>query len=376
MHSLEVFNVGNGDSALVTLENGRMMMVDFCDTLACADEDDPRIHLSKRLKEILSANKRDYFDVFAITHLDRDHICGATEFFYLEHAAKYQSKDRIKIKTLWVPAGVLFESDLGDEAKILQAEARYRLKNGKGIRVFSRPDALKQWCADNGVDFEAARNLMTDAGRTAPEFSLANDDMECFIHSPLARRLNENGVSYIVDRNPNCLVFQARFQVSSDITDVLFTGDMTADGWAEIVAATKEHDNDARLAWDLHLIAHHCSYKSIGPDKGTDETTPSSEVSWLFDQANNRGYIVSSSEPIPDKGSEADKDDQPPHREAANYYKRVASNISGKFLVTMQEPTAANPKPLVFEITRSGIRRPTLQTVSTAVASAPVGRAG
>src|SRR5690606_30023569 len=120
---------------------------------------------------------------------------------------------RIKINTLWVPAGVLFESDLGDEAKVLQTEARYRLKQGSGIRVFSRPEALKQWCSDNGVDFESRRSLMTDAGRTAPEFTLASDDMECFIHSPLARRLDLNGVSYVIDRNPNCLVFQARFQV-------------------------------------------------------------------------------------------------------------------------------------------------------------------
>ncbi len=376
MHKLEVFNVGNGDSALVTLENGRMMMVDFCDTVACESDDDPRIHLSKRLKEILAAKRRDYFDVLAITHLDRDHICGASAFFHLEHKKEFQGEGRIKIKTLWVPAGVLFESELKEEAKILQAEARYRLKRGSGIRVFSRPDALKKWCEDNGVNFESARNLMTDAGRTAPEFSLANDEMECFIHSPLARRLNENGVSYVVDRNPNCLVFQARFQVSSDITDVLFTGDMTADGWAEIVAATKEHDNQARLAWDLHLIAHHCSYKSVGPEKGKDETTPTADVSWLFDQANNRGYIVSSSEPIPDKGTEADKDDQPPHREAANYYKRIASNIGGKFLVTMEEPTVANPKPLVFEITRSGVKQVTLASVASSVGSAPVGRAG
>lgn len=376
MHRLEVFNVGNGDSALVTLDNGRMMMVDFCDTLACEDDNDPRIHLSKRLKEILAAKKRDHFDVFAITHLDRDHICGATEFFHLQHAAKYQGSDRIKINTLWVPAGVLFESDLGDEAKILQVEARYRLKQGTGIRVFSRPDALKKWCADNGVDFEARRHLMTDAGRAAPEFTLASDAMECFIHSPLARRLNENGVSYLVDRNPNCLVFQARFQVSGQITDVMFTGDMTAEGWAEIVNASKEHSNDERLGWDLHAIAHHCSYKSIGPDKGKDETAPTAEVRWLFEQGRYRGFIVSSSEPIPEKGTDADKDDQPPHREAANYYKRVASDISGKFLVTMEEPTVANPKPLVFEISRNGIRRQTQQSVTSAVATTPVGRAG
>src|SRR5690606_25842963 len=177
---------------------------------------------------------------------------------------------------------------------------------------------------------------------------------------PLARRLDLNGVSYVIDRNPNCLVFQARFQVSGQLTDVMFTGDMTADGWAEIVAATKEHNNEGRLGWDIHAIAHHCSYKSVGPEKGTDESTPAAYVSWRVAQGRTRGYLVSSSEPIPSKGSAADKVDQPPHREAANYYKRVASNISGKFLVTMEEPTIVNPKPLVFEITRAGVKKVTL----------------
>ncbi|HWA21908.1 MAG TPA: hypothetical protein VG735_05890 [Caulobacterales bacterium] len=377
MHKIEVFNVGNGDSALVTLDNGRMLMVDFCDTVAAEDADDPRIHLSKRMREILAAKNRNDVDVFAITHLDRDHIAGATDFFHLDHAAKYQGAGRIKIKTLWVPAGVLVEGDLGEEAKIVQAEARYRLRAGKGIRVFSRPEALRQWCADNGIDFEARRSLMTDAGRCAPEFSLVNDEMEAFIHSPLARRLNAaGGESVVIDRNPNCLVFQARFSVSGAITDVMFTGDMTAEGWADIVAATKEHGKEDRLAWDLHAIGHHCSYKSIGPDKGDDETAPTAEVSWLFDQGRNRGYVVSSSEPIPVKGSVEDKDDQPPHRQAAAYYKRVASDISGKFLVTMEHPTHVKPKPMIFEITRAGVKMATLASVSSSVASTPVGRAG
>lgn len=374
MHTIEIYNVGNGNSALVTLENERMLLVDFCDRVSAEDTDDPKIDLGEHLRDKLASMNRDSIDVFAVTHLDEDHICGSSDFFHLEHSKRYQGPGRIKATTLWVPAGVLFEQDLGEEASLMQAEARHRLRQGIGIRVFSRPEALRDWCDANGVDFDARQHLMTDAGRCAPEFSLGSDEMEAFFHSPLARRI-DGSAGGLIDRNQDCLVFQARFEVTGAITDVLFTGDMTAAGWESIVAATKEHTNEARLQWDLYNAPHHCSYKSVGEEKGIDETTPTIDVKWLLEeQGNDFAYIVSSSEPIPLKGSDEDKDDQPPHRQAAAYYKRVVGGQ--KFLVTMEEPSVHKPKPIVFEIRRSGLKRITAASVAATVSSTPVGRAG
>ncbi len=377
MHKIEIFNVGNGNSALITLENDRVMIVDFCDRVCADDVDNPKIDLGEHLKEAFRAKRRTEVDVFAITHLDEDHICGATEFFHLDHAWKYQGEGRIRIKTLWVPAGVLFEGDLGEEAKILQNEARFRLKAGYGIRVFSRPEALRSWCGVNGVDFSAVQHLMTDAGRCAPGFTLANDGMEAFVHSPLARRIDGTSTGTLIDRNQDCLVFQARFVVNDAATDVLFTGDMTADGWTLIAEATREHRNDGRLEWDLYNAPHHCSYKSVGHDRGRTMTEPTDDVRWILeDLGRARGYIVSSSEPIPLPGTEADKSDQPPHREAAAYYRQVADKASGRFLVTMEEPTVVKPKPLVFEIHWGGLKRITVASFGSTMGSTPVGRAG
>jgi hypothetical protein len=55
-------------------------------------------------------------------------------FFYLEHASKYQDADRIKIRELWVPAAAIIEDGCKDEDRIIRAEARHRLRSGKGIR--------------------------------------------------------------------------------------------------------------------------------------------------------------------------------------------------------------------------------------------------
>lgn len=377
MHTIELFNVGNGDTSLITLANDRLMLVDFCDRRAAEDDDDPRIHLSKRLREILKEKKRSSFDVVAFTHIDLDHIAGSTSFFYLEHAAEYQSSDRIKIDVMWVPAGAILEEGLKDEARIIRQEARHRLRKGKGIRVFSRPDALKAWLEGEGLTLKDREGCITDAGKLAPEFSLANDGAEFFIHAPLARRMNDTNDGKIIDRNQDCLVFQTTFTVEGESTRVLFTGDMTHMGWADIVAATKEHKREERLNWDLYNVAHHCSYGGIGPDKGKDKTAPTDEVKWLLeDQGQGGGYIVSSSNPTPAAGSEEDKNDQPPHRQAANYYKDVAVGHGGKFLVTMETPSTKAPEPIVFEIVKRGLRRRTLLSAPAVITSQTLPRAG
>ena len=67
--------------------------------------------------------------------------------------------------------------------------------------------------------------------------------------------------------------------------------------------------------------------------KATKKTTPVSDVKWLFEQGQEKAILVSTSDPIP-----ATNTTQPPHRQAANYYKDVAKDIEGEFKVTMEHP--------------------------------------
>jgi hypothetical protein len=75
--------------------------------------------------------------------LDDDHCCGSGDFFWLEHALKYQGEDRIKIRELWVPAAAILEDGLDDSARIIRQEARYRLKKGSGIPRPSGPELTR-----------------------------------------------------------------------------------------------------------------------------------------------------------------------------------------------------------------------------------------
>lgn len=352
MPDLTFYPLGNADCCLIKLANSKRVLFDYANTRDPNDPGDKRCNLPKELREDLDSIDRDYYDVVAFTHLDEDHYKGATEFFWLRHKPQYQGSDRIKIDTLWVPAAVIVDDDLDkEEAKVIQAEARYRFKQKDGIRVFSRPARLKEWCDREGISLDERRHLITDAGQLAPELNLNDDGVEFFVHSPFAKRLDADTV---VDRNGCSIVMQATFEVGGVQTKALLMGDSTHEPLSEIVDITRYHRREERLEWDNVKLPHHCSYLSLGPDKGENKTVPTDQVKWLYEEQQlENAIIVSTSKPIPSKGSTEDKDSNPPHRQAANYYKGVLDDPADQFKVTMEHPTVSSPKPLVIEIDES-----------------------
>jgi len=352
MHKITLFPLGNADCCRIDLECGKKILFDFADSRDPEDEDDLRCDLPKELREDLEESNRDYFDVVAFSHLDKDHFNGATEFFFLQHAKKYQSDDRIKMNVMWVPAALITEQGPeDDEARILQKEARHRFRERKGIRVFSRPERLRQWCKKNDINLDDRLHLITDAGEVAPEFTLSADKVEFFVHSPFAVRQDENTVE---NRNEDSLVMHVTFEIDGVLTKALLLADSTHEALSEIVDITRSKGNDHRLEWDIAKLPHHCSYLSIGPEKGKSKTKAVEQVDWLYKEQGQSGAIaVSTSNPIPEAGTDEDKDDQPPHRQAAEYYKDVVADLNGQFVVTMEHPTPNAPKPLVIEIGRT-----------------------
>src|SRR5262249_4198582 len=133
------------------------------------------------------------------------------------------------------------------------------------------------------------------------------------------------------------------------------------------------------LLWDIFKVPHHCSYTAIGPEKGNDVTTPTDEVKWLCEtQGRERSIMMSTSWSIPFKGSKEDEDPQPPHRQAANYYRAVAELKDPQSKVTMDLPSKSKPKPSTIEITDRGAQLLIVSAVAAgavSVAATPV-RAG
>lgn len=347
MHKLSFFPLGNADCIRIDLANGRQILFDYAAMRNPDDPHDRRIDLAAELRRDLEERNRDYYDVAAYTHLDSDHTKGSSKFFFFDHAKKYQGEGRVKIEELWVPAAAIIEDGADDEARVIRDEARHRLREGYGVRVFSRPERLEAWLKEQGLTLDSRRHLITDAGRIVPGFTRDRDGVEFFAHWPLAVRMNE---CEVVDRNANGLVLHATFVAGGHETKVLFTADITWKEIADIVRVTRRKGNEARLEWDVIDIPHHCSYLAIGPEKGEDVTEPAPEVQWLYEQGRVGGKLVSASDPIPAKDT-----DQPPHRQAAKYYEgRAKAIIGGEFIVTMQYPKISAPEVLVIKIDGRG----------------------
>jgi hypothetical protein len=360
--------LGNADCTRIDLADGRKILLDYADMRNANDPWDARIYLPNELRADLRAAKRDYYDTVCFTHLDNDHCCGAHDFFWWDHATKYQGEGRIKIKTLWVPAGAVLEEGCDDAARVIRQEARHRLREGYGIRVFSRPGHLKQWLEDNGLSLESRAHVIVDAGKLVPDYSINGPEaVEFFVHSPFAWRINENEV---IDRNNDSIVFQATFMEGGQHTRALFMSDIDYDAIDLIAKTSKKHNNEHRLEWDIFKVPHHSSYTAIGPEKGQDETKPTDEVKWLCEtQGQERHIMMSTSWSIPLKGSKEDDDVQPPHRQAANYYKRVAEAKDGQYKVTMDLPNKAKPKPSVIKISAFGAELVLIATSTAGVAA-------
>ena len=201
---IQNFTLGNADTLRLDLADDRKVLVDFAAMRNGDDDDDKRCDLPTELRADLDKAGRDYFDAVCITHLDQDHCKGFGDFFWLEHAAKYQDGNRIKITELWVPAAAILEDNLKDDARIIRSEARHQLREGKGIRVFSFPERLKQWMDKEGIDFESRKHLIVDAGQTVPGYSKGGPERaEFFVHCPFAWRQDEKTV---IARNEDSIV--------------------------------------------------------------------------------------------------------------------------------------------------------------------------
>lgn len=334
MHKLSFFPLGNADCSLIELENEKVILIDYANMRSPTDTNDKKIDLPKALNERVAGD----FDVVCFTHADSDHIKGFSDYFYLNHTKKYQDGERKIIKELWVPAAIILETGVDGEQQILRAEARHRLKNKQGIRVFSNPDILKSWCEDQGMKMTEIEHLLVNAGKLAPGFKKETEGVEFFVHSPFSTQIENE----TFDRNNSSIVLQATFGNRFE-SKVLFGSDIKAAVWKDIVNISKYYGNQDRLNWDVFHVSHHSSYTALAEEKGVSKTKPIDEVKYLFeDRGNKRGFIVSPSLDIP-----TEKTIQPPHKEAAAYYRGLDSQ---EYIVTMEYPTKANPKALTFKI--------------------------
>jgi len=350
-HTVTFFPVGNGDTSLIELDNGKWLLMDYFHQDQGEDPTNPIIDLKQTLTNKLNAARKAAFDVVMFTHADNDHIRGASDFFFFEHAAKYQGNERPKIEELWVPAAFVLEEGLEDHDRVIRQEARHRIRKGKGIKVFSKPEALKQWLSNNGLSVEDRRACFVDAGQIVPNFLPSIDGFELFCHAPFKEQIDDEE-EY---RNNASIILHGSFVFPTASFGYFIIGDADFDYLEKVVTRSEENENENRLAWDLYFIPHHCSYKGLSGDKGETETTPTDPIARLLKKGRPQNYMVVSCLAFETLEKPEDRS-LPPHIQAKRCYERYSGATKGrKLFVTMAYPTHKDPKPLVIEITENGL---------------------
>lgn len=330
------YPVGNGDTTQIITTSNERIIIDF----NCVALEKGKFDLSKEIKKDLDGKTE--VEVFMVTHMDNDHMCGFSDFFELEHAQKYQGNDRVKIKELWVPAAVILETgeEIDGEKAILRAEARHRLQEGKGIKIFSKPEDLKDYLLKNNIPSRS--DLFVSAGQSLTMFQ----NLTIFCHTPFYDDTDKNHI----ERNKCSIITHYTFNTGEKQIKYLHIGDTEYQNIERLVQKSKSET----LEWDIFNIPHHCSYKALSNEKIGEggKTSPTSLVKKLLLSGRRGAYMISSSNPI-----ENTAQDQPPHIEAKRCYEDYLTQINGyQLLVTMEYPNKNNPEPIILEIGSKGTK--------------------
>lgn len=359
--TVKFYPVGNGDQSLITTSEGVTIMVDCNIRQASIGSTDPLIYDVKAdlLKSIRKRENNPYIDVFILTHGDCDHCRGFSEHFYQGDPKKYSNNDReagrILIDEMWF-SPMIAEEHTNDDEDAYQREAERRLALHRSIH----PDRnlpgnrVKIVGYDGNKEYSDLDHLRAIPGTVVDTFN--EQHLECFsvfIHAPFKEHLK----SAEKDKNSTSIVFQARFKENT--WDKSFSGLFMFGGDSDhysrniILQQTKKHNNDTledALSWDVFLSPHHCSWSFFNDRPQAENPDPVESSLQILDYKRPGGYIISSSKKI------IKDDDNPPHWEAKQEYIAKLES-SGHFLNTATEPSEQNPKPIIFEVTATGVKR-------------------
>lgn len=344
--SITFYPEGNAECILLELGNGKKMLMDYANM---HNSDSRYIDLADSLDNI------DSFDVVMFTHPHDDHVKGASDFFYFNHAKKYQDGKRSKIKELWISAAFLLDVNPCDDARVIRQEARYLLKEykGKGLKIFAAPNSLEAWLKENDLSTDESQYPIIHAG-TILDSSAHNlgDEISFFVHAPFSEDSDE-----VRDRNEPSIVLQIAVKNSKEITNMIITGDTPHNVLDKIVDRSETQNNADYLKWDLYDIPHHCSYTGLSDNQGDGITEPSDNIKRLLGEyGQENAVLVASCRAFSDVGED---DKQPPHIEAKKAYIKYSKNFDNtnkKLFITSEYKSKTNPKSLRFKIDTTGIR--------------------
>jgi hypothetical protein len=190
-------------------------------------------------------------------------------------------------------------------------------------------------------DYRGVEHLVTVPGNFIDVIDAKQkSDFRFFVHAPFKLETDATWS----ERNDTSVVLQARFDVSGvrDAGLAIFGGDACAGIWKKIL----ELSDDDTLRWDLFLAPHHCSWTFFSELPYNENKIPADSSLQILSKGITGARVIASCKPI------KDDDDNPPHFAAKQLYERTVG--ASRFHSLCEQPSAAQPLPLVFEISSAG----------------------
>lgn len=351
--SIAFFPVDNGDMTLITLDNGKRVLLDC--NIRDVTGDDPPADVLKQLKARLQKDEkgRHFVDAFLLTHPDQDHCRGFKANFYAGPATDFPAdSQKIFIKEMW-SSPLIFRRKtrhhvLCPDAQAFNAEARRRVRkfrecgsawgDGDRILIMGEDESADKQRDLSSIVVKADTRFNTIGGQVQSCFS-------AYLLAPQPKGTEEDEERR--SKNNSSVILQISLGVSwkTQACRFLCGGDADVAIWEDLWKRHR-HAPDC-LRYDVLLTPHHCSWHCLSYDSISDfgddaEVAPDAKSA--LSQILDFGRIVSSSKKI------LDDDDDPPSYRAKQEYDDIVKGVRGRFYQT----TDFKGEPFELDITEAG----------------------
>jgi hypothetical protein len=367
--SIVFFSVGNGDMTLITLSDGKTVLIDINIRQSADDPNQDTYDVANDLRKRLKRDGlgRPYVDVFLLSHPDKDHCTGMKKHFYLGSLGDYaddkksDTDKKIVIREIWSSPMVWKRASknhtLCDDAVAFNKEAKRRVKLNKAKNFSNIPfgDQILIMGEDENGNTDDVSPILIKSGESFNNINgQYSSSLECFLIAPMAKQSEE--LECKLSKNHSSVIMSFRIAANETQPDkcrFLSGGDAEVEIWELIWERYK--NNTAVLEYNVLQTPHHCSWHTLSYDSWSDKgeaVQESEDAVNALSQARRGASIVASSKQI------LDEDSDPPCIRAKRTYSRIVNSyaVSGKFYCTGEYPNSSNVKPLEFEVGNDGVR--------------------
>ena len=366
---IEFFPVGKGDMTLITLEDGRNIIIDINIRSSADDnsnEDVPDVATILRESLERDGSGRLYVDAFLLTHPHADHCTGLEKHFLLGTPDTWKEKDdKILIREMW-SSPIVFRRQKGgeelcDDAKAWWKEARRRVKLYRDVEdeFWDDGNMIQVLGEDKDNKTDDLEDILVKTGDSIVKIcGVETGSFTALLLSPLL--VSDEDAEELTGKNDSSTVLRFDIQDEDGDSNLFLTGgDSEVAAWERIW--DRNGDDPENLEYHILQAPHHCSWHTLSydswSDKGKDGEV-SEKARNALGQALDGAYVVSSSKPVQDDGD-------PPCIGAKDEYLDILKDVDGKFLCTGEECEnntlafvlrGGNPQPEnTVESTKSGL---------------------